>query len=514
MMNAAKQIESDVVVVGGGGSGLASAVEAASLGADVTVIETADVLRGSTGLSVGSIAAAGTPDQARLGIRDTSSRHFDDYQIISGDLARTENPDLVRLLVDNVADTIAWLRSMGIEFFGPVGEPPHSVPRLHNVLPGSRSYIYHLERRARKLGVNIVLNVTARRLLTTDAGRVRGTVCITRDNRSVTFLARKGVILAAGDFSANQALKCEWINKTVSQFVPINVYANGDAQTMGMNVGGQILNADVFDVPSMRLAPPRKEGLYGLLQRLPPSRALTGLLGWGLRNLPDQLIRTLIMGFVTTYLSPSEALFDHGAILVDRDGRLHASTDTNINIVVARLGEAGGYIIGDRKLREIFSRAPNYVATAPGVAHAYLQDFRRARRDVYFEAPTLEALANKIGVPAKALQLAVSSAKEAATAGPGTALDSAPYFALGPVRGYLIQTNGGLRVNSRLEVVRRDGRPIPGLYAVGNAGQGGLALFGHGHHLGWAFTSGRLAGRNVMADPDETDSGACRRSRR
>ena len=33
------------------------------------------------------------------------------------------------------------------------------------------------------------------------------------------------------------------------------------------------------------------------------------------------------------------------------------------------------------------------------------------------------------------------------------------------------------------------------LFAAGAAGQGGVILAGHGHHLGWAFTSGRRAGR-------------------
>ena len=35
------------------------------------------------------------------------------------------------------------------------------------------------------------------------------------------------------------------------------------------------------------------------------------------------------------------------------------------------------------------------------------------------------------------------------------------------------------------------------LYAAGANGQGGMLLEGHGHHLGWAFVSGRLAGRNA-----------------
>ena len=49
-------------------------------------------------------------------------------------------------------------------------------------------------------------------------------------------------------------------------------------------------------------------------------------------------------------------------------------------------------------------------------------------------------------------------------------------------------------------VLDGDDAVIPGLYAAGSTGQGGVLLEGHGHHLGWAFTSGRIAGRNAAAE--------------
>jgi predicted oxidoreductase len=58
-------------------------------------------------------------------------------------------------------------------------------------------------------------------------------------------------------------------------------------------------------------------------------------------------------------------------------------------------------------------------------------------------------------------------------------------------------TDGGLNVSEQLEVLSANGAAIPGLYAAGSTGQGGLLLEGHGHHLGWAFISGRIAGRNA-----------------
>jgi hypothetical protein len=276
--------------------------------------------------------------------------------------------------------------------------------------------------------------------------------------------------------------------------VAINPYAGGDGQRMARTLGGQILGGEVFDTPSLRFLPPRSEGLYGLLQKLPPSRALTRPIRWGLEHLPPAVIRTLLMGFVTTYLSPDVSMFANGAILTDADGRLSSNTDDPIALVTARLGQRGGFIIGDRALYQKYSAAPHHVATAPSVAYAYMPDFKRSRKDIFHEGETLADLANSMGVPAETLE---ASARQAKSGGKPTSLDRGPFFAMGPVHSLLVQTNGGLKVDTDLRVADADGNPIPGLYAAGNAGQGGVLLMGYGHHLGWAFTSGRLAGRNA-----------------
>ena len=76
-------------------------------------------------------------------------------------------------------------------------------------------------------------------------------------------------------------------------------------------------------------------------------------------------------------------------------------------------------------------------------------------------------------------------------------LTKGPFYLLGPVKLLITFTDGGLAVDTTHRVLDGSGRPIPGLYAAGTAGQVGLLLEGHGHHLGWAFTSGRVAGRNA-----------------
>ena len=72
-----------------------------------------------------------------------------------------------------------------------------------------------------------------------------------------------------------------------------------------------------------------------------------------------------------------------------------------------------------------------------------------------------------------------------------------------PVKAYFATTEGGVATNQRLQVINRSGKPIKGLYAVGQnglyaVGQNGLAgqvLCAHGLHIAWAITSGRLAGQ-------------------
>ena len=91
-------------------------------------------------------------------------------------------------------------------------------------------------------------------------------------------------------------------------------------------------------------------------------------------------------------------------------------------------------------------------------------------------------------MPAGALEATIASARPDF---------EGPFVALGPVKSYVVITEGGLKVNGHHQVIGSDDKPIPGLFAAGSAGQGGLLLYGHGHHLGWAFVSGRRAGRHA-----------------
>lgn len=487
--------KADVVVVGGGGAGLAAASEAARSGASVILLEKNPHTGGTTSWSVGSVTAINTPHQRRAGIRDSADEHFEDLGLHAGALAPRDNLALRRVLVDNTTEMLDWLMQLGVVFVGPMPEPPHRYPRMHNVVPNSRSFAYHLTRHCRRIGVDLRTGVSVTELML-EGGRVQGVVARTGDGSAVRVLASRAVVLATGDYSGAPDLKAKLADPAVVDVEAVNATSTGDGHRIALAAGATVVNGDIVRGPIMRFIPPTRPNL---ILRLPPTRLIANMTAFAMRVLPQAILRPFLMSFLTTALGPSPDLFKQGAVLVNRRGERFTDELAAPAYDVAKQPERVSYILFDHRLARQFTAWPYFVSTAPGVAYAYLPDYRRNRRDIYHQADTLAGLAGALGVPAERLAVTMN-AYNAGERKERPALSEPPYYALGPVKSYVVFTDGGLKVNEQLQVLREDGSRIPGLYAAGSAGQGGLLLEGHGHHLGWAFISGRIAGRSAARE--------------
>jgi fumarate reductase flavoprotein subunit len=477
----------DVIVVGGGGAGLAAAIEARAAGASVLLLEKNRTLGGSTAWSIGSVTSTGTPHQHRRGIVDNPADHWADMPGFAGDLQPRDNDALRRILCDEIPATFQWLLDSGVRFMGPMPEPPHRQPRMHNVLPNSRSFIYHLERRARRAGVEVR---TEERVSGFEfhSGKIMGVKTGNRQYKA------NAIILASGDFTNGPELKVRFMGEQEAKVEGVNLTATGDGQKIAEALGARILNGDLALGPELRFIAPAKETLA---RRLPPWRALAAFMEWAMEHMPAAVLRPFVMQFLTTALAPSPSLFEAGALLVNRRGeRFGDELDRPALRVPDQPGKTA-YIILDRALAARFSAWPDFVSTAPGVAYAYIPDYRRNRPDVYTQAGTLEKLALETGMDPASLERSVNGA-------PRMRLADGPFVALGPVRSVFVHAEGGLAVDARHRVLDAKDEPIPGLYAAGATGQGGLLLKGHGHHLAWAFVSGRRAGRFAATMGAET----------
>lgn len=480
--------EFDVIVVGGGGGGLAAALSAAEAGARVLLLEKTPALGGTTGRAVGSVTAAATPFQRRAGIEDSTERYFADLDLYTHPEGAADDLALRRVLTENAGPTLDWLVSLGLIFTGPNPEPPHTRPRMHNVLPGAKAFIHCLAGHCRKRGVEIRC-AHAVEALSTAGPRVIG-VRARAQGGEVHLRAGHAVILASGDYSADGALRRRHLPAEAQTFAAISPANTGDGHLMAEALGAKTLNGHIFSGPEIRFPPPERPGL---VDRLPQGRLMGLAARMALHTLPRWMMRPLVVSYMTAAMAPSPGLFAEGAILINAEGRRFAEETADPAPAIAGQTDAMAFIVLDGRIAALFSAWPHFISTAPGIAYAYLADYGRYRRDIFHAAPDLGRLAGALAMPAQALADTVAAHNDAV--GSARALTRPPFTALGPAKSWIMTTDGGLDVTPDLQVKGADGAPIPGLYAAGAVGSGALMIPGHGQHLGWAFTSGRLAGK-------------------
>ncbi len=486
----------DLIVVGGGGAGLMAAVTAADQGKSVILLEKAKQLGGTTALSVGSISASGTSYQLAAGIADSAPSHFGDLEAAATRLGFEDDPALRKLLADNAGETVEILKKLGVNFLGPYPQPPSSADRMHQVVPTSRAYIECLSRACSRLCVDVIVDCRVSSLIT-ERGRVTGIVARRGSGDEVQITSKYGVILATGDMAANETLLRQYIKSWPESIEPWNPLATGDGHLMACDVGAQILprrDMGPEHVMKMRfVAPPHKPRL----QRLPLNKTATSLMAWGMKHLPAKLTRPFVMSFITAALRPDPEVFKAGAILVTKQGRRVGADEGIPEISLAKEKVRECWLILDDRLAKKYSKWPDFLSTAPGVAYAYLPDFKRSRPDLYTYGRTSSELAEKLKIPESAFRATLEVVNAERTQ--DRKLAEGPFHALGPLKLWGLAAPIGLAVDTSLRVLNQADQPISGLYAAGNTGQGRFTISGHGHGLGWAFTSGRLAAKAALA---------------
>ncbi len=498
----------DVVIVGGGGSGLATGVSAAQNGSSVIVLEKRPELGGTTGIAIGSFTANRTTLQRKEGIEDNPDDHEADAGLFGPlEIQSRNNSQMRRFFLGHSPETLDWLMEMGLRFHGPSPEPPNRVPRMHNVVPNAKAYIAALQSRLFALGGTVICNARAEALVK-EGDRIVG-VRARIDDRTITIRARRGVVLAAGDYSSAPEVITRYKGARFAAIEGINPYCSGDGHLMAEQVGAQLLNMDVTYGPEIRFVPPARKPFS---QLLPASGFMARLMGSLLPLVPRPFINAMIKRLLVTWQHPEDKLFEDGAILIssrsERFCNEKASPEREI-----RISEQPGkicYILLDKRLAQKYSTWPHFISTAPEIAYAYVKDYRRIRPDITMVREDLKGLAEVRGLPVEPLQRAVEDYNRYVAgreADPyGRTGDKAPlvdghWWLLGPAKPYFTTTEGGLGINESFQVLDPTGRPIEGLYAVGANGMGGMILWGHGLHIAWAITSGRMVGRLLAGKP-------------
>jgi hypothetical protein len=127
-------------------------------------------------------------------------------------------------------------------------------------------------------------------------------------------------------------------------------------------------------------------------------------------------------------------------------------------------------------------------------------DYLKLRKDVAVAGDSVEAVATARGLPPSGLVEAVRSANEERATDSCPELTGRRWVLLGPAKAYFTTTEGGVAIDQKFRALDSLSEPIPGLFAIGQNGLGGQVLWGHGLHIAWAMTSGRLVGRQLAKE--------------
>lgn len=488
----------DILIVGAGGSGLAAAASAAEHGANVMVLEREPAPGGTTGIAVGSFTANRTTLQQAQGITDSVKDHAADAaRFAPAHIEARNNEELRTWFLGHSADTLSWLQGMGLSFHGPSPEPPNRVPRMHNVVPGARAYVAALQKRLKRLGGRVLCDANVVALTRNDAGRVTGAIAEMGTQRlRQVFSASKGVVLAAGDYTHSTQLIRQHLGASFENVEGINTKSTGDGHVLAEREGARLVNMDVAYGPELRFVPPSGRSLQ---HWLPASGPVARLLGRLMPLVPAFVMKAFIRRLLVTWQHPENALFDAGAILVNKQGERFCDERVwpDREIATAAQPDKVAFILLDQTVAQRFSAWPDFVSTAPKIAYAYVDDYLRLRPDVAVSAKTLTALAGLRGLPADALERTVAEVNQLRNTEERPRLEGQRWVLLGPAKAYFTTTEGGVAIDQQFRALDADDRPIPGLYAIGQNGLGGQVLWGHGLHIAWAMTSGRLLGRQL-----------------
>ena len=457
-----EEAQADVVVVGGGASGLAAAASALESGARVIVLEKAPHTGGSAALSAGIVTAAGTDIQKASGLPADSAGLAklwleDQKRSVKGAPANLPDAAQVEALVKQSAETVDWLtKKVGMQFsanaaaadgIGAYQLLPISSDASR---PAGAEEVEKLEQYVKKLGGIIRTATPAWKILTTDDGRVSGVAAADGKNR-FTFRA-KSVVLASGGFAAD-------LMKVTSRQPRWAVYvertgaaktSTGDGLTMGLQVGAK----EVSDswLMGTQFAPAYPEMTAAMLGE---------------------------RGFA-------------GATLVNEKGLRFVKEDLP-NITSEMSQQLDVWLLTDSKDPEKAKTLRNYLGF-----------------DTVVHGSTPEELGRRMGARADNVKQTIEKLNADAAAGKDTAfgrdpinftsLTQAPYFAV-KVRPVISGTIGGFVVTPDFQVLDNALKPIQGLWAAGELANRAFynRVYEPGTSLLIAYASGTSAAKAALS---------------
>ncbi|WP_277143109.1 MULTISPECIES: FAD-dependent oxidoreductase [unclassified Lactobacillus] len=472
-------LETDVVIVGAGPSGLAAAVTAGEQGLKAVVFE-----------KNGNIGGTGSMGMGPLGI-DTQIQK-DNFNDLSVEEAFNEhmnythyrvNAALVKKYFAKSAETIEWLQKMGVKFAGAfpyfkgANATWHIVQPEDGSQPGPAAASWMNKRmyeRAQELGAKFYLTTPVKQLIKT-GDRVTGVVA--QSGNQAYEVKAKYVLVATGGFASNKEMLRDELGLHLNEdFFDFEVPGiTGDGLQMMWQIGAQ------KDRTSENI-----ETIFSLPHNIRYFHSDAGL------RQPNLLINQNGDRFMN-------------------EAQMGNTTYTG-NALMLQPGHYA-YCIMDRQMLEQYKKTGVDIVNivSPGNPFGGIDDeIVRAEKEHYegiIAAKTIEELAQKLGIPKHKLAVTIGDYNEMCAEHQDLQFfKPAKYlrqltgkggFIVGKFYLYAYATLGGIRTDENMRVFGKNDQVIPGLYC---SGQDANTIYGDsynftlpGNSMGFAINSGRMA---------------------
>ena len=543
--------ETDVIIVGAGLAGLVAAAELVDAGRHVIILEQEPEasLGGQAFWSFGGLFLVNSPEQRRLGVRDSHDLALQDWM---GSAGFDREEDLwprrwAEAYVDFASgEKYAWLRGQGIRLFPVVQWAErggylangygNSVPRFHVTWGTGPGVIEPFVRRVREGERQGLVRLCFRHRVTAlsmssgvvdgvegevlEPGTAQRGMPSSRTVVGAFHLKAQAIIVTSGGIGANHDLVRrhwpQWLGPTPTRLISgVPDHVDGHMLEVVAQSGGHLINLDrMWHYP---------EGIhnYAPIWSRHAIRILSGPSPLWLDARGHRLPIPLFPGFDTL-----------GALQhITTGGYDYSWFLLNQRIIRREFALSGSEQNPDLTGRSILKTLSRVLPGAPGPIEAFkrkgvdfvvqrrLPDLVRGMNDLAGE-PLIDLSELEQEIVARDREIRNPFSKDAqvtairgarAYLGDKLIRVAKPHRLLDPAAGPLIavrlsiltrKTLGGLKTDLTGRVLQANDEPIPGLYAAGEvAGFGGGGVHGYraleGTFLGGCLFSGRVAGRAV-----------------
>ncbi|MDR1183277.1 MAG: FAD-binding protein [Coriobacteriales bacterium] len=483
--------EADVVVVGYGGAGAATAITAHDAGAKVIILEKMPEGGGNTAVSGGGFLCPNDAGQAYTYI----TKLFDfSNSVMDG--------EIVKVFSDESVKNVEWLQSLKegteVRIYGHAGygkvEGADSQDKYQVVVSSGTAaaglfgvYTYAVEE---DRGIEVLTETSATALVVDSSGAVIG-VKASNNGQDVTVKAKRAVVLTTGGYEYDDEMKRNYIKGT-PVFALGNPGNTGDGVRLAQKVGADLWHMNGCSCP---IGIKVDDLDYGF-QMMPSMPGYIWVDSTAKRFVDEADVEThaglLALDWYNTKALgypriPAFMIFDEagrtagpisGAFSFGFAGKEYAwSSDNSAEI-------EKGWIIAADTVEDLAGKLGIDPATFAETVAKWNADIKAGEDTLFERAVTAEASTAYLSQTAT-----VKSAP----------IETAPYYAV-KLYPTLLNTQGGPRRNARAQILDAFGAPIPRLYSSGELGcMWGLIYQGAGNNSE-AMVFGRIAGTNAAAE--------------